>query len=248
MRRTARQGAASSLRFFVVVGFGVESAVVADLDFGDERKRERDLGHSGLDATAPNAGTKNRWGELKIGHDCSLRRKLNPSAASWFRWLMTRNFKPRTKFALGIATGENDNRKNHGCFEPCHRCRTPRPGTARRRPDLGQACQQGKGTAAPITGKTDDRLEKVATFDHQVTGVTVSEDDRIFVNFPRWSQDVPVSVAEVMKDGSIKPYPNDEWNAKMSEISPEDHFGFRTHALRIFLPRAGTGPIDGLCP
>ncbi|MBB3564455.1 sugar lactone lactonase YvrE [Rhizobium sp. BK512] len=81
---------------------------------------------------------------------------------------------------------------------------------------------------APITGKTDDRLETVATFDHQVTGVTVSQDGRIFVNFPRWSQDVPVSVAEVMKDGSIKPYPNKEWNAwrnaRMNEISPKDHF------------------------
>jgi sugar lactone lactonase YvrE len=81
---------------------------------------------------------------------------------------------------------------------------------------------------APLTGKTDERLEKVATFDHQVTGVTVSEDGRIFVNFPRWSEDVPVSVAEVMTDGSIKPYPNDEWNAwrnaRTSEISPKDHF------------------------
>lgn len=37
-----------------------------------------------------------------------------------------------------------------------------------------------------------------------------------------------MSVAEVLKDGTIKPYPNDEWNswrnAKMSEISPKDHF------------------------
>ncbi|MDM9644814.1 L-dopachrome tautomerase-related protein [Rhizobium sp. S163] len=82
--------------------------------------------------------------------------------------------------------------------------------------------------AAPLTGKTDDRLEKVATFDHQVTGVTVSEDGRIFVNFPRWTEDVPVSVAELMKDGSIKPFPDDEWNAwrnaKMAEMSPKDHF------------------------
>ena len=28
-------------------------------------------------------------------------------------------------------------------------------------------------------------LKKVATFEHQVTGVTVGRDDRIFVNFPR---------------------------------------------------------------
>ena len=87
---------------------------------------------------------------------------------------------------------------------------------------------KAKELVAPVTGKTDDRLQKVATFEHQVTGVTVSEDGRIFVNFPRWSEDVPVSVAEVMEDGSIKPYPNDEWNAwrnaKMSEMSPKDHF------------------------
>ncbi|TWB46183.1 major royal jelly protein [Rhizobium sp. ERR 922] len=87
---------------------------------------------------------------------------------------------------------------------------------------------KAKELVAPVTSKTDGRLEKVATFDHQVTGVTVSKDGRIFVNFPRWSEDVPVSVAEVMKDGSIRPYPNDEWNAwrnaKMSEISAKDHF------------------------
>jgi hypothetical protein len=68
---------------------------------------------------------------------------------------------------------------------------------------------KAKELVAPIEGKTDDRLQEVATFDHQVTGVTVSEEGRIFVNFPRWSEDVPVSVAEVMKEGSIKPHPND---------------------------------------
>ncbi|MFP3546641.1 L-dopachrome tautomerase-related protein [Rhizobium sp. SIMBA_035] len=82
--------------------------------------------------------------------------------------------------------------------------------------------------AEPIIGKTDNRLQKVATFQQQVTGVTVSEDGRIFVNFPGWSEDVPISVAEVIMGGSVKPYPNDEWNswrnAKMSEISPKDHF------------------------
>ena len=71
-------------------------------------------------------------------------------------------------------------------------------------------------------------LTQVTTFEHQVTGVTVSEDGRIFVNFPRWTEDVPVSVAEVTKDGSIRPYPNAEWNAwrnaKTGEVSPQNHF------------------------
>jgi sugar lactone lactonase YvrE len=81
---------------------------------------------------------------------------------------------------------------------------------------------------SPITGNKDDRLQEVAKFDHQVTGVTVSESGRIFVNFPRWSEDVPISVAEVMKDGSIKAYPDDEWNKwrnlTMAGVTPGDHF------------------------
>lgn len=81
---------------------------------------------------------------------------------------------------------------------------------------------------APLAGRTDDRLRPVATFDHQVTGVTVAENGRIFVNFPRWTEDVPVSVAEVQQNGSIKPYPDERWNswrnARMAELSAGDHF------------------------
>src|SRR3954469_2824619 len=82
--------------------------------------------------------------------------------------------------------------------------------------------------AAPLVETRDSRLQSVATFDHQVTGVTVAPDGRIFVNFPRWTEDTPVSVAELMPDGSTKPYPNEEWNgwgnARKSEVSPNDHF------------------------
>ncbi|WP_010216776.1 L-dopachrome tautomerase-related protein [Sphingomonas sp. PAMC 26621] len=71
-------------------------------------------------------------------------------------------------------------------------------------------------------------LSLVATFDHQVTGVAVTEDGRRFVNFPRWTDDAPVSVAEVMKDGTTRPYPDAEWNswrnARASELSVADHF------------------------
>ncbi|HEY0777722.1 MAG TPA: L-dopachrome tautomerase-related protein, partial [Gemmatirosa sp.] len=41
-------------------------------------------------------------------------------------------------------------------------------------------------------------------------------------------EDVPLSVAEVMKDGSVRPYPDTAWNAwrnvKKNDISPADHF------------------------
>jgi sugar lactone lactonase YvrE len=66
--------------------------------------------------------------------------------------------------------------------------------------------------------------EPVAQFAHQVTGVTVTEGGRIFVNFPRWTEDSPVSVAEVMKDGTLRPYPDGRWNAwrnvRADELDP----------------------------
>src|SRR4051812_49284297 len=71
-------------------------------------------------------------------------------------------------------------------------------------------------------------LHKVAAFDHQVTGVSVSSGGRVFVNFPRWTEDVPISVAELRPDGSTVPYPDAEWNAwrnsRRFELSPADHF------------------------
>ena len=56
-------------------------------------------------------------------------------------------------------------------------------------------------------------LERVATFEQQVTGVAVARDGRTFVCFPRWEKDVEVSVAEVGRDGRLTPYPDAEWNA-----------------------------------
>lgn len=71
-------------------------------------------------------------------------------------------------------------------------------------------------------------LTLVAEFDHQVTGVTVTANGRTFVNFPRWTEDTAVSVAELMGDGSLRPYPDDEWNrwrnAKKTEVSAKDHW------------------------
>lgn len=79
-------------------------------------------------------------------------------------------------------------------------------------------CRAQEGKAA---------LTKVASFEHQVTGITVARDGRIFVNFPRWSEDAPVSVAE-LKDGKPVPFPDDRWNAwrnaRADEFSPKDHF------------------------
>lgn len=57
-------------------------------------------------------------------------------------------------------------------------------------------------------------LESVATFDGPMpTGVAVSDEGRIFVNFPRWGDKVDFTVAEV-RDGKPVPYPNAAMNPK----------------------------------
>ena len=90
-------------------------------------------------------------------------------------------------------------------------------------------------TAGPLRaqGRAKERapalaaLETVATFEHQVTGVAVAGDGRVFVNFPRWTEDTAVSVAEV-RNGRVVPYPDMEWNgwrnAAKDKVMPGDHW------------------------
>jgi sugar lactone lactonase YvrE len=70
------------------------------------------------------------------------------------------------------------------------------------------------------------KLQLVAHFpDQQITGVAVADDGRVFVNLPRWTVDVPISVG-VLKDGAIAPYPDAAWNGwrNSTHVSPADHF------------------------
>lgn len=71
--------------------------------------------------------------------------------------------------------------------------------------------------------KTDEALgvlETVATFeDAMPTGVTVSHTGRIFVNFPKWGDEVPATVVEV-REGTVSPYPDQWWNDADSEADP----------------------------
>jgi len=55
-------------------------------------------------------------------------------------------------------------------------------------------------------------LIEVAVSDRQWTGVAVSADGRIFVNFPRWSESAGPSVAEVLSRDGTSPYPANSWN------------------------------------
>ena len=83
-------------------------------------------------------------------------------------------------------------------------------------------------SVAPVPAPASFRLEETASFEHQATGVACTPDGRVFVNFPRWTEDAPISVAEVMKDGTLKPYPDEAWNswrnAAAATMKPADHF------------------------
>lgn len=71
--------------------------------------------------------------------------------------------------------------------------------------------------------KTIGKIETVATFnDAMPTGVSVSAEGRIFINYPRWGDDVPFTVAEII-NGKAVAYPNAEIN-KADPSKPADSF------------------------
>ncbi len=94
----------------------------------------------------------------------------------------------------------------------------------------------GAQKSAPTpTDRVVGQLETVATFYGPMpTGVTVSQTGRIFVNFPRWGDNVPFTVAEIVK-GKAVAYPNEavnDWagrnkanpNAFLDERVNQTHF------------------------
>jgi sugar lactone lactonase YvrE len=70
----------------------------------------------------------------------------------------------------------------------------------------------GTPPTVEATERTIGSIETVATFPGPMpTGVTVTPTGRIFVNFPRWGDDVPFTVGE-LRDGQVVAYPNAEIN------------------------------------
>jgi sugar lactone lactonase YvrE len=73
-------------------------------------------------------------------------------------------------------------------------------------------------SASAPADKAIGQLQQVFAFnDAMPTGVTVSETGRIFVNFPRWGDDVPFTVAEI-RDGNVQAWPN----AQINKEDPQD--------------------------
>jgi sugar lactone lactonase YvrE len=66
------------------------------------------------------------------------------------------------------------------------------------------------------------QLTEFAYSGYKWTGVAVSQEARVFVNYPRWST-IPYSVCELI-DSQLVKYPNDEWNMWTGSTPPENHF------------------------
>jgi len=91
---------------------------------------------------------------------------------------------------------------------------------------LASGCVTYPASYQTILPPARDALYEYPYFDDQVTGIAVSQQGRIFVNFPRWGKDPRYSVAEVLPDGTLRPYPDIGWNrwGKSEAGHPEAHF------------------------
>lgn len=81
---------------------------------------------------------------------------------------------------------------------------------------------QNKQEKIPVINR-DNPLELIAESDKLWTGVAISKEKRIFVNFPRWDMNVEVSVGEII-NGEVIPYPTKESNNWTLDISSENTF------------------------
>jgi sugar lactone lactonase YvrE len=102
------------------------------------------------------------------------------------------------------------------------RARTPRA------PDVDDA-QLATSTSAPE--RVVGRIEPVALFRGPMpTGVAVSREGRLFVNFPRWGDPVEFTVAEV-RDGKAVPYPN----AAINKLETNDQANSLVSVLSVVI-------------
>ena len=86
-----------------------------------------------------------------------------------------------------------------------------------------------KASALPTA--QDTRLEAVWQADRVWNGIATLPNGRAFASFP--SCDGPgVQAAEILSDGSLKPYPNEAWNEVRKPRTPEGAF-VQVNAIRV---------------
>jgi sugar lactone lactonase YvrE len=108
---------------------------------------------------------------------------------------------------------------------------------------------------APLGSFVQNDYEVVAEIhDIMPTGVTVSDEGRVFVSFPRWGDEVPYTVAEII-DGKPVAFPNatiNEWSAQTSSdqlisvqsvvMDPDGHLWLLDTGAPSFTPYVPGGP------
>ncbi len=91
-------------------------------------------------------------------------------------------------------------------------------------------------------------LKLVAAFPtQQITGLAVAHNGRVFVNLPRWTVDVPISVGEVV-NGKIVPYPNAEWNAYRNRMPMDTSTHFVCVQSVVFDEQGNLWVLDPASP
>lgn len=67
-------------------------------------------------------------------------------------------------------------------------------------------------------------LTLVAQSEKQWTGITVSSAGRMYVNYPNWSAQHSISVADITDTSKAEPYPDAAWNTWSTGMNPAEHF------------------------
>ncbi len=119
----------------------------------------------------------------------------------------------------GVIGSEPLSSLGRAASKPCMSCHIVRAALFATLASTAFAAAQSQSVAT--RDQPVGRLETVATFnDAMPTGVTVSRNNRIFVNFPRWGDDVPYTVAEIVHGKSIA-YPDAAVNDWPGRKSPD---------------------------
>lgn len=87
-------------------------------------------------------------------------------------------------------------------------------------------CSQSsqRGNIPPSAINPEHTVVEIAQSEQQWTGVATTPIGNVFVSYPRWSDNVPLSVAEIVR-GEPQAWPNESWNSwDGSGESVADHF------------------------
>ncbi len=79
----------------------------------------------------------------------------------------------------------------------------------------------GDSAGAERAEPLPEGLRIVAESPRRWTGLAVTEDETVYVSYPRWSADVPVSVARLDPSGEPAPFPDAGWNDWTAGDDPE---------------------------